>query len=54
MVITLEFLNEQKVNLENERSKALNFIATADGALAMIAVLVTQLEKSEEEVLNEN
>lgn len=49
MQITVEFLNEQKQHLENERLRALTFIANADGGLSMIAAMLERLAVEDKE-----
>ena len=50
MQISVEFLQEQKRNLEAERARAASFIANADGGLAVIEVMLAKLAAPEETV----
>lgn len=47
MDITVEFLLEQKHNLEIEKGKAISFIANADGGLAVIEVMLKRINTVE-------
>jgi len=47
MQINVEFLEEQKRHLEAERSRALAFIANAEGGLSMIEVMLERLKEQD-------